>query len=599
MMPAPAKGRPVDEGQHLLGELALVGAVAVVAMLIAHRARLPAFGGLLVGGAIAGPYGLALVENAEEINQLAEIGVILLLFSIGLEFSVSRLRYIWRSVAVGGALQVGLTGGAVVLVMLAFGDSVERGILFGGAVALSSTAIVLRALSDRSELDSPHGRFIIGILIFQDLAIVPLTLIVPLLGGGGGDDLAGGVALTLLRGLAVAVAAIVLARLAIPVLLRLVAATQSREIFLLSVLSVGIGAAWLMSALGLSVALGAFVAGMLLADTEFRHRAMGELMPLRDAFGSIFFISLGLLFDARAILDRPVLAALMLFGLVIGKGIAATISALAMRYPARAAWLAGASLAQFGEFGFVVLLIGQAEGLATPAEVRLLVTVGVLSMLLSRVAIAAAPRMRAGERLLRPLEQLLRVRGVDALGEDAPALRGHVVVVGYGVAGRLLCTALRLAEREYVVLELDVERVRAGRTGGERIYYGDITSPEVLEYVHVREARAVVVLINDPEALRRALGATRSLTSHARLIARTRYVRDRDELLRLGADEVVCEELEAGAEIAAQVLIALGLEGRKARQAVGAALADGEGAALTGERQGWIGAAVDRELGAT
>lgn len=583
------------EGQHLLGELALVGAVAVAAMLIAHRARLPAFGGLLVGGAIAGPHGLALVPDAAEINQLAEIGVILLLFSIGLEFSVTRLRYIWRVVAIGGALQMGLTGGAVVLVMISFGDSVERGILFGGALALSSTAIVLRALSDRGELDAPHGRFIVGILIFQDLAVVPLTLIVPLMSGVGEESFVGDIALTLLRGLAVAVLAIVLARLAIPIFLRLVAATNSREVFLLAVLSVGIGAAWLMSALGLSVALGAFVAGMLLADTEFRHRAMGELMPLRDAFGSIFFISLGLLFDGRTLLDQPVLAAVILLGLLVGKGAIATVSAIAMRYPARAAWLAGASLAQFGEFGFVVLLIGQAEGLATASEIRLIVTVGVLSMLLSRVAIAAAPRLRAGERLLRPLEQLLRVRGVDELGAEAKQLRDHVVVVGYGVAGRLLCAALRLAQREYVVLELDVDRVRDGRAGGEPIYYGDITSPEVLHYIDVPSARAVVLLINDPEALRRALGAARSLTANARLIARTRYVRDRAELLRLGADEVVCEELEAGAEIAAQVLMALGLDGRNARRAVIAALADGDGAALTGVRQAWLGALIERD----
>ncbi|MDA1002423.1 MAG: cation:proton antiporter [Chloroflexi bacterium] len=585
----------MEEGQHLLGELALVGAVAVAAMLIAHRARLPAFGGLLVGGAIAGPHGFALVPNTAEINQLAEVGVILLLFSIGLEFSVSRLRYIWRAVAIGGALQMGLTMGAAVLVMLAFGDSVQRGILFGGALALSSTAIVLRALSDRGELDAPHGRFIVGILIFQDIAVVPLTLIVPLMSGVGGESFLGDVALTLLRGLALAVIAIVLARLAIPGFLRLVAATKSREVFLLAVLSVGIGAAWLMSALGLSVALGAFVAGMLLADTEFRHRAMGELMPLRDAFGSIFFISLGLLFDGRALLERPGVAALILIGLVVGKAAVATVSAIAMRYPARAAWLAGASLAQFGEFGFVVLLIGLAEGLATAAEIRLIVTVGVLSMLLSRVAIAAAPRLRAGERLLRPLEQLLRVRGVDELAEDAPGLHDHVVVVGYGVAGRLLCAALRLADREYVVLELDVDRVRDGRAAGEPIYYGDITSPEVLRYVDVPQARAVILLINDPEGLRRALGAARSLTANARLIARTRYVRDRAELLRLGADEVVCEELEAGAEIAAQVLMALGLEGRAARRAVVAALADGDGAALTGIRQAWLGALIERD----
>jgi CPA2 family monovalent cation:H+ antiporter-2 len=579
----------LHEGQGLLGELALVGAVAVAAMLVLHRIRVPAFGGLLVGGAIAGPTGLGLIGDVQEIQEIAEIGVILLLFSIGLEFSMARLRFIWRAVSIGGSLQVGLTAGAVLILLLALGDTLERGILFGSAVALSSTAIVLRALSERGELDAPHGRFIVGTLLFQDLLVVPLTLLVPLLG----EAEEGTSPLAILGALLVAMAGVLLvaavARLAIPVFFQVVAATKSREIFLLAVLSVGIGAAWVMSALGLSVALGAFLAGMILADTEYRHRAMSELIPLRDAFGSLFFISLGLLFDWRALVDDPVPTLLVLAGLVLGKAVIATLVAMVgMRYPAGAAWRAGVSLAQFGEFGFVVLLLGVGEGLATTEEIRLLVTAGVMSMLLSRLAIAAAPSMRAGEAVLRPLERLLRVRGADEMRPEDEGLSGHVVVVGYGVAGQLLAASLKSAGRPYLVLELDAERVRQARRAGEPVYYGDITSPETLNYTRVRRARALVLLINDPEAVRRALEGARSFVPSTPIIARTRYVREREELLRLGADYVVCEELEAGAEIAAHVLRALGMEGGEIYRAVENAIMGAGHASITGERQSWL-----------
>lgn len=579
------------QSDGLMGELAIVVALAVLAALLLHRVRLPPVIGFLVAGAIAGPDGIGLVNNTEDIELIAEVGVVLLLFAIGLEFSLSRLRFIWRAVAIGGSLQVGVTVLATFLVLTAFDQTPQRAVFFGLVVALSSTAIVLRALDQRGELDAPHGRFIVGALIFQDLLVVPLTLLVPLLAGES-DDVVGELTIALAKALGVLAAAAFAARFLIPRFFKLVDETRSREVFLLAVLSVGVGLAWGMSEVGLSFALGAFVAGLLLADTDYAHRAVTDVIPLRDTFTSIFFISLGMLFDPSVLVDEPLLELLIVIGLLLGKGLIASLAAIAMRYPARASWEVGVNLAQFGEFGFIVLTLGLQAGLATDREVEMIVSAGVLSMVLSRLAMEFAPRLRAGEALLRPLERLMRAPGID---EPEPRHRGlidHVVVVGYGVAGRLLVRSLAHAGVPHLVLELNAEAVRNARASGAPAYYGDITSPEALMYAQVPYARALVLLINDPNAARRAVSAARAVCPVTPILIRTRYLADSSELRDLGADIVVVEELEGGTEMAAHVLHSTGRSETDVRSMIQRALDEVAGEGATGEYQHWL-AAVD------
>ena len=582
------------DGEELIGELAIVVALAVLAALLLHRVRLPPVIGFLVAGAIAGPDGIALIDNTEDIELIAEVGVILLLFAIGLEFSLSRLRFIWRAVTIGGSLQVGITVLATFLLLIALDETPQRSVFFGLVVALSSTAIVLRALDRRGEIDAPHGRFIVGALIFQDLLVVPLTLFVPLLAGEG-DDVATELAIAIAKALGVLVAAAIAARFVIPPFFKLVDQTGSREVFLLAVLTVGVGLAWAMSEVGLSFALGAFIAGLLLADTDYSHRAVTDVIPLRDTFTSIFFISLGMLFNPMAFADEPVRVTLIVIGLLLGKGIIASLSAVAMRYPARAAWEVGISLAQFGEFGFIVLTLGLDAGLATDAEVETIVSAGVLSMVLSRLAMEFAPRLRAGEALLRPLERLMRTPGIDEPEPEHRTLTDHVVVVGYGVAGRLLVRSLADAGVPHLVLELNAERVREAREQGAPIYYGDITSPEALYYAQVPYAKALVLLINDPNAARRAVAAARVVCPVTPIFVRTRYVADSPELRALGADVVVAEELESGTEMAAHVLHQTGLPELEVRTFVAQALDEMAHDGATGENQHWLAAVDDPE----
>ncbi|HOX45524.1 MAG TPA: cation:proton antiporter [Myxococcota bacterium] len=541
-----------------LGELVVLLGVGVLAALVMARMRLPVIAGLLLAGALAGPHGLALVTSSEAVATVAEVGVILLLFSVGLELSLAKLARIGWTAALGGLLQVAGTSLAVLAVVVTFGGAWERGLAFGFMVALSSTAIVLRGLQDRGEVDAPHGRFIVGTLVLQDLCVVPMMLVIPLLAGGSGPSVAGlawalGKAVVILAGL------VLLARLALPWLLRRVDRTRSREVFFLSVVVVCLGTAYLTHLAGLSLALGAFLAGMLLADGDFSHRALGDILPMRILFTSVFFLSLGMLFNPRVVLEHPLWVAGLFLALLVGKGLLAALAGLAMRFPARVAALSGLALAQFSEFSFVLAKESQAAGLLGAVEAELLLAAGVLTMFVTPLTLRFFPRLAAGAALLRPLERLLGARGITEVSPDHAALHGHVVVVGHGVAGRLLTAALRETGQPYLIIELNADTVRAARMAGEPAYYGDITSPETLAHARVREARVVIVSINDPEAARRAVIESRRNAPDTPVVVRTRYLADTQALHELGATDVVNEELEAGMELMARVLRLLGV----------------------------------------
>jgi CPA2 family monovalent cation:H+ antiporter-2 len=540
----------------LIDELAVIATLGVVVTVLLARLRLPTVAGLLLAGALAGPFGLRLVRSIHSIELLAEIGVVLLLFTIGLEFSLSRLRHIFRSVALGGLVQVGLTVLVTALLARILGAPLSQGLLYGFIFSMSSTAIVLRALGERRELDAPHGRFIVGTLIFQDLLVVPMVLVVPLLAPSAGSaaSAATQVALALGKAAAVVLGIVVASRAIVPRMLAWVDASRSREVFLLAVLGLCIGTAWLTSLVGLSLALGAFLGGMVVADTEYGHRAMGDILPLRDAFVSIFFVSLGMLFDVRAVLAHPVLTAGLLCGFLLGKGFLATIAAQVMRFPARVAWLAGVGLAQFGEFGFVLARLGRDSGIVDDERLGPLLAAGIASMFATPVLMRLAPHFTAGERLLAPLERLIGARGIDEAEAQTASLEHHVVLVGYGVAGRLAARALAQSEVPFIVLELNADSVRRGRAEGVPIFYADATSIEALGHAHLTTARALLLLMNDPQAAERVVDTVRRVAPGVPVVMRTRYLVDRGRLESLGASEVVAEEVEGGVEIIARLL---------------------------------------------
>ncbi|MCB1217884.1 cation:proton antiporter [bacterium] len=541
----------------LLIDVMVLAVAAIIAALLLGRLKLPVVSGFLLAGAVAGPHGLGLVGSSDELNLLGEIGVALLLFTIGLEFSRERIRAAGPLALLAGVAQIGLTIGIAFLGGILFGLSSQQALFLGMVLSLSSTAIVLRSLKDREELRAPHGRLILGTLIMQDLAIVPMIIAVPLLRGDGGSLGAelGSVALK---------AALILgltwlsARLVVNRVLEQISALRSRDIFLLTVLTLSLGLAGITAQAGLSPALGAFMAGIMLSNSDYAHRTLSEVIPLRDVFFSLFFVLIGMLFNLSVLFEHPLTVLALLGVLLLGKGLVATLGGMLLRFPARIAILFGFGLAQFGEFGYILLTAGQSEGgilrdnLAHLAEA--LLCAGLISMFLTPLILQAAPHFSAGQRLLRPLERLLRARGMDEADEEHGTLSGHVIIAGMGPSGRMLIEALQRAGRPYLVLELNSRTVQEQRQQGEPVYYGDATAREVLEHAGIERASALALMFNDDGILRRAISLVRELRSDLPIVVRTPFASQVGPLIELGATQVVAGELAAGEALTEAVL---------------------------------------------
>jgi len=538
---------PLMQAPDFLGPLALIFLAALGASYVLHRLRQPPLIGFLVAGAVLGPFGLGLVHDVHVVETLAELGVVLLLFAIGLELSLGNLRRLGRIVSVAGPIQVVGTIALVFVVARASGISVAGSLFDGYLVALSSTAILLKLLSDRREVDSPHGKFLVGILIFQDLAIVPMLLSLEFLSGAGGSG-AGPILAALLKTALAAAALVVGARVMIPRFIGALAGTRQKEIFVVAVLFLVLGSALATSWAGLSAALGAFLAGLVLSESEYGHQALADISGFRDAFSAIFFVSIGMLFEPRVFLQQPILVAGLLALILVWKTIAGGAAVLALRYPFRVALVVGLSLAQIGEFSFVLLRQGLAAGLITPSAYQVFLAAAIVTMI-------ATP-------FLSEASHAFAQRAARSHGHPAPRDGGvtedHVVIIGFGHMGETVARVLRRAGVPFRVIDLDPDRVRRGRKLGVPIEYGDSTNGHVLRRAGLGKARAAIVLLSDTRATRQTIRHCRSLAPDTILLARTRYLADIPALSAAGADEVVAEEFESSLEIAGRALRRLG-----------------------------------------
>ncbi|MDH4120799.1 MAG: cation:proton antiporter [Deltaproteobacteria bacterium] len=546
------------EGLSLLKDIAVIFAMAVAVVLLLGRLNLPSIAGYLIAGVVLGPNGLGLVKDIHAVETLAEVGVVVLLFTIGLEFSLERLKRIWRMVMIGGGLQVGATTAATAALLYAGGShSLNQGVFFGFLVALSSTAIVLKILAERNELNAPHGRLVIGVLIFQDLCVVPIMLILPMLGGGGGGAM--DVFMALGKAALVVSGVWAASRLLVPPFLGLVARQRKRELFLLSVLLVVIVIAWATSLAGLSLALGAFLAGVVLADSDYAHQALADILPFRDTFSSLFFISVGMLLNPALMWGAPLTVLMLFIGVLLLKFVVSFLGAMAMQFPARVAIMASMGLAQVGEFSFVLALKGKDMGLMNPQEYQLFLAATVLTMLVTPLLVRMAPHFAAGMTRMRNLEHALGTQGADEEGPDSHGLKNHAVIIGYGLGGKTLAKAFTTMGIPYAVLDLNPETVREERKKGVPIYYGDASSPEVLAHMRVHQAREVVLAINDPDAALRSVAAIRQFDRNVSITVRAQFLRDTGPLKKHGASDVVVMELESGIEMMARVMRRLGI----------------------------------------
>ena len=537
----------------LLYDICIIFGLSIGVLLICHRLSVPSVVGFLLTGLIAGPHGLGLIQVDREVEILAEIGVILLLFAIGIEFSLKNLLRIKQAVLMGGSLQVGLTLLAAFALARHFGQATNESLFIGCLAAVSSTAIVMKLLQERDETRTPHGGTALAILIFQDIAIVPMMLITPILAGHAGDISR---ALILLLAKAAVMIAVVFvgAKYVVPLMLSQVLRTRSREIFLLSVLAICLAVVWLTSRFGVSLALGAFLAGLIVSESESSHDALGHISPFRDVFTSFFFVSVGMLLDFHLLFQKPLLIAGLTIGVFIAKSIIAGGVTSMLGYPLRTAILAGLTLSQVGEFAFILAKSGVEHGLLSDANYKLFLAVSVVTMAATPFIISAAPHV-AGGILRLPLPRRL-VSGLKPIASTQDAEQtNHLVIIGFGINGRNVAKAARAANIPYVIVEMNPEIVRTERANGEPIFYGDAIHDAVLHHANIKAARIVVVVISDDAASRRIVAAAHALNPTAHIIARTRHLAEVEPLYHVGANEVIPEEFETSVEIFTRVLM--------------------------------------------
>ncbi|HTD91343.1 MAG TPA: monovalent cation:proton antiporter-2 (CPA2) family protein [Burkholderiales bacterium] len=532
--------------------LMLLATAVLVVVVFRHLKQPPLLGYLIVGVAI-GPHAFGWIHETAQVRDLAEIGVVFLMFSIGLEFSLSKLRTMRRTALGLGSAQVAITLLVVMGVSLLLGLSWQGALVLGGALAMSSTAILAKLLAERYELNSEHGRQIIGILLFQDIAVVPLLIIIPALAAPAGD-LTVSIGWALLKAAAVLTVLLFVGQRFMRAWFHVVARAKSSEVFVLNVLLVTLGVAYITELAGLSLALGAFVAGVLISETEYRYQVEEDIKPFRDVLLGLFFVSIGMLLDFRVVVQNAwvsvILVALVAAKTLLIFGIArlfgSTIS-VALR--------TGLALGACGEFGFVLLAHANNARLISPEFLQPVLAAMVLSMLAAPFIIQ---RSEAIVRRLNANEWMLRAMQIHSIAVQSMAAVEHVVICGYGRSGQNLARFLEQEKVAMIALDIDPERIREAAAAGEHVVFGDAARREVLTAAGFMRARALVITYSDTASALRILAHVQALRPGLPVVVRTYEDTDIDKLKAAGAAEVVAEIMEGSLMLASTTLMLIG-----------------------------------------
>jgi CPA2 family monovalent cation:H+ antiporter-2 len=527
----------------------LVAAVVVVPAF--RRLRTSPVLGYLAAGMVIGPHGLAVIRDSESAHTLAEFGVVFLLFMIGLELSVERLRSLGRYVFGLGALQVAVTGFLIGGVAWALGASGEAAIIIGGGLALSSTAFVLQLLIERGERAASFGMISFAVLLFQDLAIVPLLMLVTLLGEGEGSFMTA-------MGFAVVKAAVVLilvvgvGRLILRPVYRIIAETRSSELFVVTTLLVVLGTGWLVSLVGISMVLGAFLAGLLLSETEYRHQVEADIRPFRGILLGLFFITVGMSIDITLIQSELAQIALIVIGLMAGKSIVTAALCRGFGLPLGVSVRVGLLLSQGGEFGFILFLTAGAMGLLTPETTQILLASVTLTMVATPVMAYLGSRFSS----FMARREEVSVAGVGELTED---LHDHVLIAGFGRVGQAVAKILSAGGIPYVALDLDAARVAACRAKGIPVFFGDSSQIEILSSAGASRARGAVVTIDQPATADRIVASLHQFSPELPIFVRARDMLHGRRLEMAGATQAVPETTEASLQLGAIAMTSMGV----------------------------------------
>lgn len=549
----------------ILQDVLILLSFSVLIVFLLQKAKLPSILGFLITGVLIGPHAFSLVSASHDIEAISEIGVILLLFVIGMELSLKQLINIRKTVFIGGLLQVGLTvviSGGVYYVM---GFPLSEAVFVGFLFSLSSTAIVLKILQDRNEINAPHGRNALGILIFQDIIVVPMMLFTPIIAGQSTNV---GMSVLLLVGKTVLVLlfTLVSARYLVPRLLHAIAKTKSKELFLLTTIALCFLVAFMTSEAGLSLALGAFLAGLIISESEYSHQATSIILPFRELFTSFFFISVGMLLDLQFFIENVAMILLIVLAVFVVKSGIASLAIAVLKYPTRTVLLTGFALFQVGEFSFILSKVGIEYDLLNPQTNQIFLAVSIVSMLLTPfvmmfsekiadkvLSIPVALKKNGPGTTLNPESNTNSAEQEGGHAGHAD-YQDHLVVIGYGINGFNVARAAAFSNISYVVIELNATTVQREKKKGIPIVYGDATQDHILEMVNLRGARAAVIAISDPTATKAIITNIRHHSKSLYMLVRTRYIKETSELLALGADDVIPEEFETSVEIFSRVL---------------------------------------------
>ena len=537
-----------------MADLAIIMGAALIGGLIAYRFRLPVLLGYLVAGMLIGPDSFGLVKNGNLIETLASIGVVLLLFTLGMEFSLGDLKRMGKIGPLGGGIQI------LAMALLGFGVSrvlfnwtITDAVFFGFLIALSSTAIVLKILVERGETNTPHGRIMIAILLVQDLVVLPLMVVLPALGEPTAN-------LIYILGITLAKALIFLAAMTIigfwiiPVFLGHVAGARSRELFLITILAICLGAAFATSYFGVSAAFGAFAAGMLVSRSHFAHQAVADIIPLRNIFAALFFVSLGMLVNPSFIVDNWSMVMLVALIIIASKFIVCSLIPRIFGFSLKTTLFVGAGLIQVGEFSFVIGQAGLETGVISANFYSLVLSSAFITILFTPIALKLAEISYGWLSTSRRLAHLTRLGSDEPLIDVKKRFSGHVIICGYGRSGSNLGNVLKGYNIPYIVVDLNPHIIREVRAQNVTCIYGDAGSTQILSMAYIEKARVLALTCPDPMAQITAASYARQVNPDIDIIARSPEGPAAEQLRRLGVSEIIDPAFQAGLECVRHIL---------------------------------------------
>ncbi|NEV93102.1 potassium transporter KefB [Psychroflexus sp. YR1-1] len=543
----------------LLKEIVVVLGISIVIILAFQKLKVPSILGFLFAGIIVGPSAFNLLSSRHEVELLSEIGIIFLLFIIGIELSFSGLMKIKKTVFVGGGLQVGGTILITALVAMALGIDLNTAVFIGFLISLSSTAIVLKMLQEKGEIKSPHGRIALGILIFQDIIVVPMMLLTPILAGKA-ENIGETLLILLVKLIGVGLVVFVLQKYVVPFIFKLVVKSKNRELFILTTIVFCFSVAWLTSSVGLSLALGAFFAGLIISESEYSHQATANVLPFREIFISFFFISVGSLLDIHFFINNVVYILLFVLAVLIIKVVIVAFVALFLQNQPRTVFLSAFSIFQVGEFSLLLSTVGLQNDLLPDALYQYFLAVCIITMALTPFVLQKSHKM--SDFLLRAaipkrVRKRMNKRKIDSSSQEVDSdhdWKDHVIIVGYGINGQNISRVTSHIDIPYVIVDMDYEAIKLAKQKNQPVIYGDASDPEILKHIHIQKARVVVIAISDPGATKKIISSVRLFSQTVYIIVRTRYVKEIEENMKIGADEVIPEEFETSIEIFTRVL---------------------------------------------